>query len=134
MNILIWDDDLRHIPHVCDLLRLYGHDVRQVTSLADFKSIYSQFKPDGLLIDLMMPLIGIPIDDPLGEYVAGIYIYNKVIRPLLPTTPFLIYTGTALNMDIVFESIKSLECYPEFKGVLEKGAADEDTIIHRLQG
>ena len=80
MRILVFDEDTKHMPIICDVLRQKGHSVVQVTDWKEIEQSISDFKPEGLVIDLMMPSLDCPPDTCSGGYTTGAYIYKNIIH------------------------------------------------------
>lgn len=128
MRILILDDDMRDMPHFCDLLRQSGHDVKQIDGWNDLCAVLMDFKPDGIIVDLMIPAIGLPVEECAGGYTSGAYIYITFIHELTPNIPFIVFSAATMNTFIIQQSIANLKKYSEFRGVLSKGCEQYEII------
>ncbi len=133
MRILIFDEDTKHLPHLCDVFIQEGHSVKQVTDWKKLDETIREFRPEGILVDLMVPPFNLPADECNGGYTTGVYVYKNIINKIAKGIPFIIFSGTELGVQFVHEAIESLKDYEEFKGVLPKGT-DEDEIIMLLSG
>lgn len=132
MNILIFDEDERQIPQTCDVLKQLGHQVKHLTKWEKLKEELQNFKPEGLVLDLMLPAINLPSEECGGGYTTGAYVYKTIIHEILPGIPFVVYSATDLGLHKIREAISELEKFNEYRGVLAKGC-DEEEIIETLK-
>lgn len=132
MKLLVIDDDVRDMSHVCDYFRITGNDVLHCSKWSEVESAVTTFKPNGIILDLMMSTMGLPIQECDGGYTTGIYIYKHIIHKNAPNTPFIIFSASDRNSDFVRNAIEVLESdYPSFSGYFSKGC-DEEAIINAL--
>ncbi len=132
MKVLILDEDDRQMPQTCDLIEQQGHEVCQVKDWRELESTIREFKPDAFVIDLMIPALGLPIDECSGGYTTGAYLYINVVRKLSPKSPFVVFSASCLDIPLMKTAIKKLKKYSEFRGVLSKGQ-DEERIVVALE-
>jgi DNA-binding NtrC family response regulator len=136
MKLLIIDDDNRQMSHVCGLLRRMGHSVVQVKEWYKVKENIEEFSPEGIILDLMIPAVGLPIEEAEkcnGGYTTGVYIYHQIIHNIASGIPFVVYTGLPLDVRNIDKEVSSLTKYKEFKGVIGKGDDIEELIINKLK-
>lgn len=133
MRILVIDDDDIEMPQTCDLLKLEGHEVLQIKDSSNIEESIKNFAPDGIILDLMIPDLNLPQKDINGGYTTGAYLYKNVINKIAHGIPFVVYSGTAIEVDFIKEDLDSLKAYEEYSGTIEKGD-DEDLILKYLLG
>jgi CheY-like chemotaxis protein len=126
MRLLVVDEDVRSVPHICDDFRDLGHEVLQVVDWHMLRDSISTFRPEGIALDLMMPRIGIPATE--SSYTTGSYVYHNVLHPLCPGIPFVVFSAARLDVAIIKQATESLSRYPEFRGVLSKGCPSKSVI------
>lgn len=131
MHILIFDEDPKHLPILCDLLRQKGHTVLQVKDQQELEKSINVFKPEGIVIDLMMPSLNCPPDMCSGGYTTGGYIYRNIINKIAPGIPFIVYTATVVEVSFINKEIQELKKFKEYRWVLEKGC-NEELIVQYL--
>jgi len=91
LRILIVDDDQLLAETLAALLRLQAYDVRTAFSGQSAIKIASEFGPDSLIIDVMMPGMN-------GLEAAS------HIRTLLPGCKIFLITGLSASTDLVLKS------------------------------
>lgn len=132
MRILIYDEDKVQVPHIIDVLRQYNNDVVQVTDWKELRKIIKEFVPEGIVIDLMIPAVGLPSDQCSGGYTTGVYIYKTIIHDIAKGVPFIAYSGVELGVNFIQKGIDELKMFEEYKGVLQKGC-EENNIVTLLR-
>lgn len=128
MRILVVDEDVRDVPHICDELKQFGHNVRQVTDWESLRGVIADFKPDAMLVDLMIPPIGLPSDECGGGFTTGAYIYEKIIHDAAPSIPVAVFSSAFLETPIIKHALQRMQQFPEYKGVIPKGCNPEELI------
>lgn len=131
MRILIFDEDTKHLPQLCDVLRQEGHEVTQVMDWKNLETEIAELAPEGIVIDLMIPPLDLPVSGCSAGYTTGVYVYMTFINKYAPGIPFVVFSGTELGLNFISKEVKKLESYAEFRGVLSKGC-DEELIIEFL--
>jgi two-component system OmpR family response regulator/two-component system response regulator QseB len=130
MRILLVDDDREYMPRVVEALRLKGHEVMHARNLPEVEQAMKEHPFDCIVLDLMVPPTrGIPAGATGGGYTAGRFLYEQHIRPLHPTTPFVILTAADDSVDAVRECIDMLTREPSFRGKFKKPFAIGDLVI-----
>jgi len=128
MRILILDDDVRDMPHVCDEIAQFGHEVRQVTDWKELLTVLAQFKPEAILIDLMIPPVGLPSDECGGGFTTGAYIYEKLIHNAAPGVPMAVFSNALLEAPIIKDALNRMDRFAEFRGAISKTCDPEEVI------
>jgi CheY-like chemotaxis protein len=128
MRILVVDEDNLDVPHICDEIRQSGHQVLQVADWKQLSAVVPDFKPDAILLDLMIPAIGLPSNECGGGFTTGAYIYEKMLHDLTPGVPFAVFSSAFLETSIIKQALKRLEQFPEYKGTISKGCNPEEII------
>jgi CheY-like chemotaxis protein len=135
MKILILDEDTDSgiMRAFCERLESMGESTKQVTTWEGLKEAVDEFKPDALLIDLMIPPLGLLESDCGGGYTTGAHIYRTFLRPLLPNIPFCVFTAADTRTARISKAIDQLKILPEYRGTIEKGE-DVEVILGALTG
>lgn len=128
MRILILDDDLRNMPAICDEIAQSGHEVRLVSDWNELPTVLLQFKPDAILLDLMIPPVGLPADECGGGFTTGAYIYEKLIHNAAIGVPVAVFSSAYLETPTMKHALKRLEQFPEYRGAISKGCNTEEVI------
>jgi CheY-like chemotaxis protein len=128
MRILVLDEDSRDVPHICDEIAQSGHKVQQVTDWKDVQTVLHQFKPDALLIDLMIPAVGLPSNECGGGFTTGAYIYETMTHDSAPGIPFAVFSSAFLETTLIKDALKRMEKFPEYRGVLSKECNPDEVI------
>jgi CheY-like chemotaxis protein len=133
MKILIFDEDTESgiISEFCDRLKNIGEDAIQVSDWKDLEQRILEFKPDALLIDLMIPHLGLPQNECGDGYTTGAYIYRNKLRDLLPNAPFGVFTAADIKTTRIIKAIELLKQSPQYRGTFEKGE-DAEVILGAL--
>ena len=126
MRLLVLDEDTRSVPHICDEFRDLGHEVLHVSDWRMLPDQVREFAPDGIVLDLMMPRIGIPATE--SSYTTGSYVYHRVLHALCPGVPFVVFSAAHLDVAIIKQANRGLGVYAEFRGVLSKGCPLKNVI------
>lgn len=128
MRILVLDDDVRDMPQICDGIAQLGPEVRQVSDWKELPTVLSQFKPEAILLDLMIPPVGLPSNECGGGFTTGAYIYEKVIHDAAPGVPVAVFSSAFLETAIMKQALKRMEQFPEYRGAISKGCDLEEVI------
>lgn len=123
MRILILDEDTDSglISEFCEQLQNQKQSVKQISDWQNIPEAVVEFKPDALLIDLMIPYLGLPENECGRGYTTGAYIYREMLKPLLPNVPFCIFTAADTKTPRISKAIDSMKDLPEYRGTFEKG-------------
>jgi CheY-like chemotaxis protein len=125
MNILLLDDDVRDVPETADVWRLLGHSVTQVTDWRDLEEALKKNRFDAALIDLMIPAIGLPVDECSSGFTTGEYIHRTYIQPKMPTMPFAVFSAAVLGLEVIAAANKRLSTYSNYRGYFVKGVDNQ---------
>jgi CheY-like chemotaxis protein len=128
MRILVLDEDVRDVPHICDEIAQTGHEVRQVSDWKELSDVLAQFKPNAILIDLMIPAVGLPSNECGGGFTTGAYLYDRIIHGAAPGVPVAVFSSAFLETPIIKQALKRMEQFPEFRGVISKGCNPDEVI------
>jgi CheY-like chemotaxis protein len=128
MKIMLVDEDTSRGKQICDILALLGHTIVQVARWQDLQQELPRLSPDLILLDLMIPAIGLPQDECAGGFTTGAYIYESCIYPLAPEIPFVVYTAAVVNVPGFRKAIEKLGSFKAFRGVCRKGTDIEAVL------
>jgi CheY-like chemotaxis protein len=128
MKILLLDDDIRDVPEIADVWKLSGHEVTQVVDWHKLEPLLSAQSFDGVLIDLMIPAIDLPIGECAAGFTTGEYIYRTYIYPKLPQTPFAVFSAALIGLDVIKAATERLSALPGYRGYFEKGCKNTDLL------
>ena len=128
MRLIVIDEDLRSVPHICDELRQSGHDVIQIADWHEIKEKLPPFSPNGILLDLMIPAIDLPANGCASGFTTGAYLYREVIHPLAQGVPFVVYTSAPLTLSVVKSALEQLLAFGEYAGAISKGEDVEKVV------
>lgn len=119
------------VRQVIDVLKQNGHDVVQVTDYKDLKQQIEKFKPEGIVIDLMMPIPELPQVECRGGYTSGAYIYKTIIHESAKGIPFIVYSAVDPEVTYIRETTEALRTFTEYRGFLAKGC-EVKLIVEKL--
>jgi hypothetical protein len=88
----------------------------------------AQFRPDAILLDLMIPPVGLPSNDCGGGFTTGAYIYEKMIHDAAVGVPFAVFSSALLTAPLIKDALRRMERFPEYRGVISKGCNPEEVI------
>ena len=133
MKILVIDDDVIDIPHMCDGFKQLRHEILHIKSVDELDQI-DKFKPQSLILDLMMPCKQLPKEKCNGGYTTGASLYKDILYKRLIGVPFVVLTAAQTQTSVIQLAIQELSQYSEYRGIIEKGLTTEETIIEQLEG
>jgi CheY-like chemotaxis protein len=125
MNILLLDDDTRDVPEIAEVWRRLSHKVTQVEDWRNLDRAMALQNFDAVLIDLMIPAIGLPSADCAAGFTTGEFIYRKYIYPKLPSKPFAIFSAALLGLEVIRAANERLKSYATYRGYFVKGCPNE---------
>lgn len=128
MRILVIDEDTEDMPQFCDGLKQLRHSVVQCSDWKQLETSLSEFKPEAIILDLMMPCSDLPSEECHAGFTTGAYLYGNVIHKLAPGVPFVVLSAAYQGTTPVRTAISRLKEFREFAGVFSKGAAEEDVL------
>ena len=128
MRILVIDEDTRSVPHICDEMRQLGHQIEQVTGWEDLAGVITRFRPEAIILDLMMPAVKLPRAECGGGYTTGAYIYAKFVQPIAPNVPFVVFSSAFFESTVIKHALQQLAKYREFRRAFSKGDEVEDIL------
>ena len=133
-RLLVIDDDSRSTPALCDCLRQLGCLVLHALPSEDIEECIAEFRPDGIILDLMMPPPqGVGRAELGSGYTTGAYLCREVIAKAAPSVPFVILTGADPSCTPVARAMDTLRGLDGFRGLLEK-TGDEKYVLKKLFG
>jgi len=121
MNILLLDDDTRDVPEISAVWKLYEHKITQVVDWQDLPGILGAESFDSVLVDLMIPAIGLPVAECAAGFTTGEYIYRNSIFQKLPNAPFAVFSAALFDLDVIKAATDRLSKYAGYRGYFEKG-------------
>jgi CheY-like chemotaxis protein len=135
LKILIYDEDTYSgtIEEFCERLERLGETAEQVTDWNRLPDRIREFKPDALLIDLMIPALGLPSDECGDGYTTGAYVYRSKARDIGHQIPFAVFTAADIKTTRIRKAIDSLKSLPEYRGTFQKGE-DAEVVLAALRG
>lgn len=130
MRILVVDEDRKHMPQVCDVLRALGHDVLHIPDWRQIQVELRAFKPEGIVLDLMIPASGLPLNECGHGYTTGEYIYKTLIAPIAPDVPFVVLSAADQSVSFVEAATERLRKLSPCRAILEKPCDERSIVVH----
>ena len=130
MNILCIDDDVLNSEQLADEIRLRDHDVRVAPDVVALEALLDVLRVEAIILDLMMPSVGMPLDKTEYGFATGVYIYEHYLvnhRMI----PFVVLTAVDVETPVLKRSIDRLKGFPGFRGWLGK-PTDGEKILEVL--
>ena len=131
MKLLVIDEDTTHVPHIIDEFRQLENEVVQLTDWQGVQTRLGNFRPDALLLDLMMPPNGLPLDECNAGFTTGAYVYKTELHKLFVGIPFALFSAAYLDAGVIRQADEDLKQFAEYRGLIAKGEDAED-IIRKL--
>ncbi len=137
MTILIIDEDKRNMPSFINNMDALGCTCYQARTSLEAQEYLMRQKPDAIILDMMMPALGVPEAECFGGYTTGFHIYKTVVKPKALGVPFIVMSATVSEADAIEpikQALAELATYDGYRGQIDKVDPDctPETILKML--